>query len=240
MPKKSQPVKKKGHGEIIQWYSKIPKHLLPKIDNPAFDQHQITLPMRIVVVGASGSGKSLLAINTIWLMPKTFSHIVLCCANANEPLYNYLKIKVPEDQLTVCEGIDNIPDLEDLSREDGEHTLVIMDDLVNEKNQKKICDYAIRARKIPASMMYLTQSYFATPKMVRVNSSHVWLRKLSTIRDLKLILSDFDLGVGQDQMLKMYNEAVEDGSFLNIAVTDEPERRFRKGYTEVIPCEMSL
>lgn len=219
----------------IAWYNRLPKHLLPDIPNPHFKKHLVSLPARVILVGASGSGKTQLVLSALHNMPDTFTHVVLCCANASEPLYQYMKLKLPEEQFTVCEGIENIPDLEDLSRGKGDHTLVIMDDLCNEKNQRKICEYALRCRKIPASMIYCTQSFYATPKMVRVNASHVWLKKLSTVRDLRMILSDFDLDVGKDTMMKMYSQAVEDGSFLNIAVTDPPDIRFRKGFSEVIP-----
>jgi hypothetical protein len=231
--------KKKGN-DLIKWYSKLPPHLLPKIANPAFETHKIQLPCRIVLVGASGSGKTQLILQTIYMMPKTFTQIILCVQNADEPLYNFLKTKIPEDQLTVCEGIQSIPDLESLSRENGDHTLVILDDLCNEKDQRKICEYYLRARKIPASLIYSTQSFYAVPKMVRINSTHVWLKKLSTVRDLKLILSDFDLGIGQEELLRMYNDCVEAGLFLNIAVCDDIEERYRKGYTEVIPVDTGL
>lgn len=248
MPRIKRKVKNKEEEEegqedknkIINWYSKLPSYLLPHVSNPNYDQHKISLPCRIVCVGASGSGKTRLVVQTIYMMPKTFTNIIVCCANANEPLYNYLRIKIPEDQLTICEGIENIPDLNSLPHDEGDHTLIVFDDLVNEKNQKKICDTFIRGRKIPVSMIYCSQSYYQTPKMIRVNSSHVWLVKLSTIKDLRLVLGEFDLGLGQHQLLQMYNKCVENQSFLNIAVADDASERFRMGFTDVLPYETTI
>ena len=224
---------KKFDNTMTQWYNVLPTHLKHKVENPAYANHKIDLACRIVCVGNSGSGKSQLCCEMIYRMPNTFSHIVLCCQNANEPLYQFLRTKIPEEQFTICEKIQNIPDLDTLPHGDGDHTLVIMDDMVHEKNQSKIEEYYVRARKIPASIIYLSQSFFGVPKLIRQNCTHLWLRKVSGARDINLILSDVNIGLEKEELMDMYRECIKDNSFLNIRVVENDEKeRFYKGFLE--------
>ena len=59
MPKKTL---KKFDNQVTSVYDKIPKSMKTEYQNPNFDEHQINIPFRMLVVGASGSGKSSVAI----------------------------------------------------------------------------------------------------------------------------------------------------------------------------------
>jgi len=228
----------KPSNDLYSWYKSMPDHMKVKVDNPAFSHHQISLPCRIVICGTSSSGKTSLLLDMLYRMPETFSHIILCSPmGTKEPLYNYLKSKLREGDLTVCENIKQLPKLEDIDQEEGDHTLVVFDDMVVEKNQRPISDYFIRCRKKPASVCYLSQSYFGVPKIIRQQASHVWLRKMSGIRDVRLIMSDYNIDLTPQQLWNMYSDCVDDDSFLNIDISDRVARRFRKGYLEVIDPE---
>ena len=50
--------------------------------------------------------------------------------------------------------------------------IVIFDDFVCEKNQKPLVDYFIGGRHKNCSVIYLSQSYYLTPKDIRLNCSH--------------------------------------------------------------------
>jgi hypothetical protein len=225
---------KKSSNDITEWYKVIPKHMIPKYENPSFEDHLITIPARIIIVGASGSGKTQLALEMIKRFKNTFGHITLCTQNASEPLYDYLKSKLLAEQLSIFEGVENIPDLSTL--DPYEQHLIIFDDLCLERRQDIIQQYFIRSRKIAkgCTLLYLTQSYYATPKNVRLNSTHVVLKKLSTSRDLKFILGDFNLGLEPEEMLDMYKYCVDDGGFMMVAVQDDPDKRYRKNFLENI------
>lgn len=228
------PKPKKNSNDIPNWYERLPKSMIPKYDNPSYNDHLINIPARVIIVGASGSGKTQLAMEIIKRMKNTFGNITLCTMNAKEPLYEYLKMKIDPEQLQVYEGGD-IPALDNLD-DDIQH-LVIMDDLMLEKKAMvPIQEYFIRSRKIAkgCTLLYLTQSYFQTPKNCRLNCTHVILKKLSTARDLKFILSDFNLGLDPDQLLQMYKDCTKDHGFLMIDVAGKPEERFRKNFLENI------
>jgi hypothetical protein len=231
MPKKQTP---KVDNSIKNWYKELPSSMIPKYRNPCYDDHLISIPARMIIVGASGSGKTQMALELIYRMKNTFDNITLCTMNANEPLYNFLKECIDEDQLQIYEGIEDVPKLEELDNE-GQH-LIIFDDLCLAKKQDIIQDYFIRSRKIAngCTVLYLTQSYFAVPKNCRLNSTHVILKKLSTVRDLKFILTDFNLDLTKEDMLKMYQDCTKDGGVLMIDVAGPPEQRFRHNFLENI------
>ena len=49
---------------------------------------------------------------------------------------------------------------------------MIVDRLSNKKLNAMVTELFIRARKLNISLIFITQSYFAVPKNVRLNSTH--------------------------------------------------------------------
>jgi hypothetical protein len=116
-------------------------------------------------------------------MPSTFENIFICTKNKDEPLYNYLEDKLGKDGLSIKEGISELPDLDSLDKE--QNNLIVLDDLVNEsaRLQKPICDYFIRARKKNCSIIYISQSFYAVPKLIRDNISYLMINS-----EMKIVL----------------------------------------------------
>ena len=66
---------------------------------------------------------------------------------------------------------DEVPSLDELN--DENQKIVVFDDFVCEKkNQKPLIEYFIRSRHKNCSVIYLSQSYYLTPKDIRLNCSH--------------------------------------------------------------------
>ena len=220
---------------IQNWYNKIPKKLIPKYHNPNYKEHLLNLPFRLLLVGGSGSQKTTTLMEIIHRCKDTFELIILCVKSSDEPLYNFLKSKVPSDQLHIYEE-GKIPSLEEYKSFKGQ-VLMVFDDLVNEvKAQPKIQEWFLRGRKMcgGVSMAYLTQSYFKTPKFVRINCNYILLKKLSSTRDLNMILGDYNLGVSKEELLELYKYATQDRGTLFIDIDASPEDRFRRNFREII------
>ena len=68
--------------------------------------------------------------------------------------------------------------------------------LSNNKLNPIVTDLFIRRRKINISLVFITQSYFALPKNIRLNSTHYFVMKIPIKRDLQQIVfnhsSDID------------------------------------------------
>lgn len=216
------------------YYNLIPKSLKKEYYNPNYKNHLISIPFRMCIIGGSGSGKTSTLLELLHRMNNTFEKIVVCLKNADEPLYSYLKLKA-KDGVEFYEGIENIPDID--SFKGCGQTLIVFDDLVLDKNQSKIEQFFIRGRKIGdgISCCYLSQSYFKTPKNIRLQCGYFILKKLSSQRDLNMILSEFNLGVDKKQLIEMYKYATADPlSFLLIDIDAPEENRFRNGFLEIL------
>jgi hypothetical protein len=221
--------------EIVNWYEKIPKEMLDSAENPNFNIHHLKVPFRMCVVAPSGSGKTNFLVNLIHLFSQgskgTFGDITIITRNKDEPLYNFLTSKC--DQIQVKEGIHNLPLLDKMDKKINH--LVCFDDLVLAKDQSAIENYYIRARKLNCSVIYLSQSYFKIPKIIRNNCSYMVILKLSGNREVNMILSEFGLGVSREQLLGMYEFATKEKfSPLLIDLEEEPFKRFRKGFTQIL------
>lgn len=242
MPPKKKDNKKSN--EVVNFYTKLPSSLKPKYHNPQFENHQIGLPFRILCVGGSGSMKTNLICDMINRMRDTFGNIKII-TKAQEPLYDFLKMKIPPSHLQVTEGISTVPDLKDFEEDDMKDLqhLVIFDDLVLEDKKlqdRMITPYFIRGRKVAKGVncVYITQSYYMTPPTIRKNLTHIFMKKLSNNRDLKSILQEYNLGCDKDALMKMYKEATKDNeSFLMCDMVAKPKERFRKNYLEIVKLE---
>ena len=75
--------------------------------------------------------------------------------------------------------------------------------LTNKKLNPIVTELFIRGRKLNISLVFITQSYFAVPKNIRLNSAYYFVMKISNKRELQQIAfnysSDTDL---QDVLCK--------------------------------------
>ena len=160
------------------------KKYCSKTENPNYDVHHIDTPFRSLVVAPSGSGKSNFITNLITLFCKgkgTYDNIYIFCKCKDEPLYRYLADK-SKGLIEVFENLEKLPALNDLNA--CKQTLIIFDDMVTDiKKHPIISEYFIRGRKKGASIMFLSQSYYNTPKIIRQNVSYVVILKLGGTRD---------------------------------------------------------
>jgi D-Tyr-tRNAtyr deacylase len=134
--------------EIINFYELegVKKYEMT-YNNPNYDFNKMPLkhPLRLLVIGSSGSGKTNVLLNIISKMDETFNNLILFTKNADEPLYQYLQEKIP--QIQVYEGLEELNKM-NLNEEFQGQTLIIFDDLVLEKHQEQISQLFIRGRKL--------------------------------------------------------------------------------------------
>jgi len=232
MPKKKQ----EAEPELIDFYKHIPKNLLTKLPNPHYEKHHITVPFYGIIVGGTGAGKTQTLLNLLKKMNGTFEKIVLCLKSSQEPLYQWLINKIPEDQLEVFEnGI--VPPVDDFKNAGS--TLIVFDDLVTLKDQSPIKEFYTRGRKMHCSMLYCTQSWFQTPKFVRIQCNHIIIKRLTSNRDLNLIISEYGFTGMKKQIIKAYKDVTSESKipFLMIRTDAEPEERFSKNFLQFLKIE---
>jgi len=125
----------------------------------------------MLMCGPSGCGKT----NTLMFMIYNLLYsdkVYLYSKNLEQ--YGLLQTFAPisrECGYNVIEASnDEISPLEEL--DDESQKVVIFDDFVCERNQKPLIEYFIRGRHKNCSVIYLSQSYYLTPKDIRLNCSH--------------------------------------------------------------------
>jgi len=234
MPPKTK-VKDIEGGKIVNMYEKIPKEFLDKVENPNFDLHKLKLPFRMCIVAPSGSGKTNFLINLLRLFScgnkGTFSTINIITRNKDEPLYRWLTSVC--DQIVISEGLSNTPKLDNFDK--SKNHLVVWDDLVLSKDLSMVENYYIRARKLNCSVIFISQSYFKIPKIIRNNCSYMILLKLSGNREVNLILSEFGLGITKEDLIDLYEYATKEKfSPLIIDMEEDVTNRFRKGFLDIL------
>ena len=214
------------------------KHQPPTI-NPYKKLHNISVSFRGLLIGSSGAGKTATLYNIIKIMPKTFNHLYVYC-QAPEPIYDHLQEVLGPDVCTVKYGIKALIDFP-VKNYYGQ-SLVVCDDMVNEsvQNHKVIQELFIRGRKMGSggiSTLYLTQSYFDVPKIIRSQCTYIWIIKVQSLNDLGLIMRQYALSATKEQMIAMYEYATQQfGDFFLIdkVVPQNSGKTFRKRFDEYL------
>jgi DNA helicase HerA-like ATPase len=220
--------------KIVNFYEVMPKDLLPKSFNPNKADHGFDLPFRACIVAPSGSGKTNFLLNLIHLFSKgkgTFASITIITKHADEPLYNYLKLKSP--QIAIKEGLASTPDINKFDK-DLNH-LIVYDDLVLSKDLSIVENIYIRGRKCGVSCIFISQSYHGIPTIIRKNSNYMIILRLgSGKRELNMVLSEFGMGMTKEQLLAMYEDATSLKFVPLIIHMDQPDRdlKFFKSFRE--------
>jgi hypothetical protein len=219
---------------MINFYQldEVKKHS-SKSHNPNFNLHHLELPFRMLVVASSGGGKTNFVCNLLKLFCKgngTFDEIIIFCKSKQEPLYEYLE-EASKGSIVVTEDLSKLPPINDL--ENNTQKLYIFDDLVLDKNPF-INEYWIRGRKKSVSLIYLTQSFYNTPKILRQNCRYFALLKLSGNRDLQMIMKDLSIGKSKDELMEMYEYATAEKFGVLLIDNDVIDKKFRKNFTQYL------
>lgn len=231
--------------EIINFYEldEVKKHAV-KHHNPTYNPNNQPLkhPLRLVICGCSGSGKSNILLNILNIMDNTFEKIYIFTQDKDEQLYSYLTSTLPQDELEIYEGIQNVKEF-DFDNIDPVQTLIIFDDMCieKEKDQQKISDLYIRGRKMAQgcgiSLIYLTQSYFQVPPTIRKQMTGLILRKINGKRDAQAILRECSINATKEQLLNIYNSCCDPNditSFLFIDFNADEKNRFRYKFDTIL------
>lgn len=201
---------------------------MDNLQNPEYGRSHVFKPNKhILIIGKTGSGKSNVLLNLIERMKGVFINIILCTKDASEPLYVLLREMIPN--IKIYEGdvknekgklIQNTPDIEDINEQDNkgfEPSLIIFDDCVADKDQQRIGQYFIRGRKRNVTCVYLSQGYYATPKIIRQQCNNLLLKQGIQKRDLNAILRETSLDYDIKDLVRIYNKTIKQfGDFLNI------------------------
>ena len=200
------------------------------IKNKKFKQPFPFMPndtFRMLICGNSGSGKTNLLFHMLIQPLLYYDEIYLYAKNLEQEKYQNLINKMNElsrgsDYNIMTVSNDKIIPINDLDYEDNQK-FVIFDDYVCEKNQRQIVDYFIQGRHKNCSVIYLSQSFYKTPRDIRLNCSHYCIYGFSSSRERNMISSE--LGVDKEKFKKATKKPF---SFLYV---DNPRKKVKRNFT---------
>ena len=108
---------------------------------------------------------------------------------------------------------------------------MISDMINNKKLNPVVTELFIRGRKLNISIVFITQSYFKVPKDVRLNSTHFFITRIPSKRELQQIALNNSSDIDFKGFIKIYKKCTaEPYSFLvnDTALPSDDPLRFRK------------
>ena len=222
-------------GQLIPNYdTEIPKKFRSKAlgDIPGLGIKKL---FRMLILGPSYSGKTNLVMHILKHSPNVFSHLHIIARNPDQPLYDFLREKL-EDFITIYDSPPSVDSIRVTPINSKKVELVIIDDYSNDKllMKNQFSHYFTRGRHHFLSTIFISHSYFGTEKIIRLNSEYIAILKANSKRDLKLVVSDFNIpGLNETGIVKYYNQAISrgKGQFLFI---DSVKSQLRYNFDKVI------
>ena len=184
-------------------------------------------PFRMLMASPSDSGKTNTLIHMLQAPLVFYDKIYLYERNLEQKKYQQLsdlfdmlsqKVNYPIMEVSNDKGC--IQPLEALDRDSQK--IVIFDDFITEKNQKPIVKYFTGGRHRNCSSIYLSQSYYNTPKTIRLNCTHFCIGEFPTKQEQNSICNE--LGVTREQYV---NATYKPYSFLYV---DKPKKTAARNF----------
>ena len=137
---------------------------------------------------------------------------------------------------------DIYKNIEEYNPNKKQKILVIFNDIIadmisNKKLNSIVTELFIRGRKLNISLVFITQSYFAVPKNIRLNSTHYFVMKIPNKRELQQIAFNHSSDIDFQDFMNLYKKCTaKPYSFLVIdtTLTSDNPLRFRKNLSERI------
>ena len=182
---------------------------------------------RMLICGNSGSGKTNLLYHMLMEPLLYCDKIYLYAKNLEQEKYQNLMQEMNEASEETGYNVmevsnDKIIPITHLPYENNQK-IIIFDDYVCEKNQREIVDYFIQGRHKNCSVIYLSQSFYKTPRDIRLNCSHYCICEFPSSRERNMISSE--LGVEKEKYKKATKKPF---SFLYI---DKPGKQVKRNFT---------
>ena len=184
---------------------------------------------RMLICGQSGCGKTNTLMHMLCKPLIYYDKIYLFSKNLQQPKYRTLLEKL--ETISEEAGYDTIETSNDeiipLYQLNGDNQkIVIFDDFVCERNQNPIVDYFIGGRHKNCSIIYLSQSYYLTPKDIRLNCSHFCIFESNSANETARICRELNIPKN-----KFLSATAEDYSF---AYIDKINKTMKKNFNENI------
>ena len=133
---------------------------------------------------------------------------------------------------------DIFTNIDDYNKQRKRKVLIIFDnmiaDIMSSKNFKAIIkELFIRCRKLNISIVFITQSYFRTPKDAKLNNTHYVIMKIQSKKELQKNAQEISGDTNFKDFLKIYKDYTSEPyscMIIDTAVPSGHPMRFRKNF----------
>ena len=203
-------------------------------------------PYRILIIGGSGSGKTMVLLNLTKKQPD-IDKIYLYAKDPYEAKYQHLinilekvGLKCFNDPKAFIEYSNDMHDVyknvNDYDLDKENKILIVFDDTIAgmihiKKLNSIVAELIIRGRKLIFSLGFVTQSYFKMPKDVRLNTTHFFIAKVTNKSELQQIAINHSSDISAKDFINIYRKFTVEAYLVFVNDTtlasDNP-LRFRK------------
>ena len=207
-------------------------------------------PFRMLIIGPSGSGKT----NTLLHLINNFNpidKIYLYAKDTDEKKYQFLinkreqagikNLNDPHAFIEYSIDMDDVlDDINNYNKNRDKKVLIIFDGMIadimrSEKFKAIVKELFMRCRKLNISIVFITQSYFRTPKEARLYITHYILMKMGNKKELKSIAEENSGHLDFKDFLNIYNYCTKEKySFMLVDTRPTARVTFKKNFDEPI------
>ena len=103
---------------------------------------------------------------------------------------------------------------EEKIRDKERKILIVVDDMIvdmlsNKKFVLLVTELFIRGRKLKVSLVFITQSYFAEPKSIRLNSTNYFIMEISSKKEIQQIVFNYSSDIDYEDFMNLYKNAMQ-------------------------------
>lgn len=166
-------------------------------------------PLKLVIAGASGCGKSYLTLNIVIKCLRSYDKLVLIGETIkSQPIYDIF-LELAEMFPKKFMIYDNVKSLKLSKFSNKENTVVILDDIqeCSPREQEKISSLYTLGRHYGLHPIYICQSFYKCPIRVRGNATSIIIFYHKSLKDVSRMYRDLCSDLEKDNFLQLYREA---------------------------------
>jgi hypothetical protein len=105
------------------------------------------------------------------------------------------------------------------------------------KQLEKVAQLSVYGRHSNTSLMFVSQSYYYIPKLLRDQTNYIYIKKFNSIKKLKSVMSEYSGGTSytEKELIGFYNEIIKnplDFMLFDLQTTDD-KYRVRRNWTPI-------
>lgn len=198
-------------------------------------------PFRAIIVGRSGSGKTVLTLNLLFKWLKYDTIYIICSTVHLQKKYELFcdLAELFPSKFKMYENMNSFS-LKQVAK--TKKNLILLDDLqeLDNKQLNRVNDLFVRGRHSNCSVIFLAQTFYRVPIRCRGSANLFIFFKVNSEKDKARIHRDVCGDLDKNQFLKLFNEATEEclgADPFSYFVVDTEEKnmslRYRKNFKQL-------